>query len=57
MSKKKTIVVEGEANYGRSYHLIIIDDFIQFDCSDDEYGPIQLHLSILEEAIKKHKEK
>jgi len=57
MSKKKTIVVEGEANYGRSYHLIIIGDFIQFDCSDDEYGPIQLHLSILEEAIKKHKEK
>lgn len=48
-------VYKGEAAYGRSAYLKLIDDKVVFDCSDEEYGPIEFDLEILIEALNKLK--
>ena len=53
---KRTIVYKGNAAYSRSSHLILEDDMVEFDCSDEEYGPIRFPLQILIDAIKTHTE-
>lgn len=50
----KTIVFKGEARWHRSAYLKLIDDKVVFDCSDEEYGPIEFDLEILVEALSKH---
>ena len=52
----ETIVTEQDAKYSRNAYLKIVDDKVVFDCSDTEYGPIQVDLELLEEKIKQHKE-
>ena len=52
----QTIVTEQDAKYSRNAYLKIVDDKVIFDCSDTEYGPIQVDLELLEEKIKQHKE-
>jgi hypothetical protein len=49
------IVYKGEAAWGRSAYLKLIDDKVVFDCSNEEYGPIEFDLKLLIEALKKHK--
>jgi flagellar biosynthesis chaperone FliJ len=50
-----TEVIKTEANWGRNAYLRIVEDKIEFDCSDEEYGPIEFPLDALEKAIEKHK--
>lgn len=52
---KETEVFYGEANYGRSTYLYLKDNKVIFDCSDEEYGPVEFDLELLEKAIEKHK--
>ena len=49
------IVYQGDAAYGRSAYLKLIDDKVVFDCSDAEYGPIEFDLELLIEALNKLK--
>ena len=51
---KRTTVYKGKAAYSRSSYLILEDDMVEFDCSDEEYGPIRFPLQTLLDAIKLH---
>ena len=51
---KQTVVYKGNAAYSRSSYLILEDDMVEFDCSDEEYGPIRFPLQTLLDAIKSH---
>ena len=51
---KQTVVYKGGAAYSRSSYLILEDDMVEFDCSDEEYGPIRFPLQTLLDAIKLH---
>jgi hypothetical protein len=53
---KQTVVYKGGAAYSRSSYLILEDDMVEFDCSDEEYGPIRFPLQTLLDAIKTHTE-
>jgi len=50
----KTLVYKGEAAWGRLAYLKLEDDKVVFDCSNEEYGPIEFDLEILKEALSKH---
>jgi hypothetical protein len=50
------IVYKGEAKWNRSAYLKIIDNKVVFDCSGDEYGPIEFDLELLIEALKQFKQ-
>ena len=50
----KTTVYQGDAAWGRLAYLKLVDDKVVFDCSDEEYGPIEFDLEILVEALSKH---
>jgi uncharacterized protein YjbK len=51
---KQTVVYKGKAAYSRSSYLTLEDDMVEFDCSDEEYGPIRFPLQTLLDAIKLH---
>ena len=53
---KQTVVYKGDAAYSRSSYLTLKDDTVEFDCSDEEYGPIRFPLQTLLDAIKTHTE-
>jgi hypothetical protein len=53
----ETLVIKKLANWHRDAYLKLVDDKVIFDDSMEEYGPIEFDLSILEEAILKHKQK
>ena len=50
----KTTVYQGDAAWGRLAYLKLVDDKVVFDCSDEEYGPIEFDLEILVKALSKH---
>ena len=50
----KTLVYQGDAAWGRLAYLKLVDDKVVFDCSDEEYGPIEFDLELLTEALSKH---
>ena len=50
----ETIVYKGDANWGRKSYLKIVDNKVIFDCSDDEYGPIEFDVNLLVKAYHKH---
>ena len=50
----KSIVYQGEAKWNRNAYFKLIDDKVVFDCSDEEYGPIEFDLELLIEALSKH---
>ena len=52
----ETLVIQKEANWDRIAYLKLKDNKVVFDDSEEEYGPIEFDLSILEEAILKHKQ-
>lgn len=45
------IVHKGDANWGRKSYLKIVDNKVIFDCSDDEYGPIEFDVDLLKDAL------
>lgn len=51
---EKTMVYEGDAKYSRTAYLELDGDTVRFDCSDEEYGPIEFDIKTLKEAIDKH---
>ena len=51
---KETTVFEGKAEWYRDAYLILKDDKVIFDCSDEEYGPVEFDISLLIEALNKH---
>jgi len=53
----ETLVIQKEAKWDRIAYLKLVDNKVVFDDSWEEYGPIEFDLSILEEAILKHKQK
>ena len=53
---KRTVVYEGAAAWSRRSYLTLEDDMVEFDCSDEEYGPIRFPLQTLLDAIKTHTE-
>jgi len=53
---KRTVVYEGAAAWSRRSYLTLEDDMVEFDCSDGEYGPIQVPLQTLLDAIELHME-
>jgi hypothetical protein len=54
---KVTEVIHTEAQWSRSAYLKLVEDKVVFDCSDDEYGPIEFPISILKEALEAHNKK
>ena len=53
-STNKTNIFIGKAKYARNAYLHILGNTVVFDCSDDEYGPIEFPLDLLKQKIKEH---
>lgn len=53
----KTIVNEQPAGYGRPAYIEFIDDKVEYDCSDGEYGPIEFSIADLQKALQIHLQK
>jgi hypothetical protein len=51
---KTTPVYAGRANWHRHAYLKLIDDKVVFDCSDEEYGPIEFDINLLKRALTDH---
>ena len=51
---KETTVFEGEGNWSREAYIKLKDNKVIFDCSDEEYGPVEFDISLLIEALNKH---
>lgn len=51
-----TEVIKTEAQWGRNAYLKLVDDKVVFDCSNEEYGPIEFSIKELELALKRHQE-
>lgn len=54
---KVTEVIKTEAAWGRSAYLNLVDNKVIFDCSDEEYCPIEFPIEILQSALEKHSKK
>lgn len=54
--EESTLVFEGETKWGRTAYLKLVNDRIVFDCSDEEYGPIEFKLELFTKALQKHQE-
>lgn len=50
-----TEVIKTDAQWGREAYLKLVDDKVVFDCSWEEYGPIEFPIAELEKALEKHK--
>jgi hypothetical protein len=53
----QTNVVYTDVNYDRTGYLDLLDNLVIFDTSDEEYGPVEISLTLLKEKIKEHEEK
>jgi len=51
---KTTTVYAGRANWHRHAYLKLVDDKVVFDCSDEEYGPIEFDINLLKRALTDH---
>jgi len=50
----KTLIFKGEAKYSRQAYMEFDGDKVRFDCSDEEYGPIEFDINILVDVLYKH---
>ena len=50
----ETIIHECEAKWGRKAYIKLVDDKVIYDCSDEEYGPIEFDIEVLTKALSKH---
>lgn len=57
MPMKVTEVIKADAQWNRNAYLKFVDDKVVFDCSDEEYGPIEFPISRLKEALELHNKK
>ena len=51
---KKTEIYKGHARWGRTAIIWFEDNKIVFDCSDEEYGPIEFDINLVKTALQKH---
>jgi hypothetical protein len=49
-----TEVYKCEAQHSRMAYIEFNGGTVRFDCSDDEYGPIEFDINILIDALEKH---
>lgn len=49
-----TKVFNGEAKHSRMAYIEFDGGTVRFDCSDEEYGPIEFDINILVDALEKH---
>lgn len=52
--ENETIVYQSDANWGRKAYIKFVDNKVVFDCSDEEYGPIQFDTDVLVQAYQEH---
>jgi len=52
--ERVTSVFEGDAQWSRTAHMKLKGNEVEFDCSNEEYGPIKFDLEILLAALLKH---
>jgi len=50
----KTPIFKGEAKYSRQAYIELDGNVVRFDCSDEEYGPIEFDIKILVDALEIH---
>lgn len=50
----KTPIFKGEANYDRRAYIEFDGDKVRFDCSEEEYGPIEFDINLLVDALEIH---
>jgi hypothetical protein len=51
----KTVqVYVADVKYDRTAYLNIVDDMVRFDCSDEEYGPVEFPLELLRKKLKEY---
>jgi hypothetical protein len=53
----ETIIHEQKAAYSRNAYIKFINEEVEFDCSDGEYGPIIFPIEKLIEALDLHTNK
>ena len=49
-----TPIFKGEGNYGSRAYIEFEDGIVRFDDSEEEYGPIEIDINILIDALEKH---
>ena len=47
MLRKQTVVYKGAAQWHRTAIMKLVNDKVVFDCSDEEYGPIEIDIELL----------
>jgi len=52
---RETLVYAGDAQWGRKSYMKFVNDKVVFDCSDEEYGPIEFDLDLLIKSFSEHK--
>ena len=52
--KKETLICKTDANWSRNAYIKFVDDTVVFDCSDEEYGPIEFDIELLKQALIYH---
>ena len=50
----ETLIYEGDANWSRKAYIKFVDNKVEFDCSDGEYGPIVFDIDLLVKAYQEH---
>lgn len=54
MTRKQTVVYKGVAQWHRTAIMKLVDNKVVFDCSDEEYGPIEFDIELLKQALLDH---
>lgn len=49
-----TPIFKGDANYSRQAYIEFDGGKVRFDCSDEEYGPIEFDINLLVDALEIH---
>ena len=52
---RETLVFAGDAQWGRKSYMKFVNDKVVFDCSDEEYGPIEFDMDLLIKSFSEHK--
>lgn len=52
---RETLVYAGDAQWGRKSYMKFVNDKVVFDCSDEEYGPIEFDMTLLIKSFSEHK--
>ena len=50
----ETLIYEGDAKWSRKAYIKFVDNKVVFDCSDEEYGPIEFDTDFLVKAYHQH---